>query len=114
MQQNYTDGIFHGGCQRVVQCAPRARLDPHKRVHTVDPTSVLGPMGGHRVETVGADEAECVAMAESQVDIQGGQLRSLTGWDLSKYDYTIVSKEGFIPISVKPTTSTTWLINNII
>jgi hypothetical protein len=69
---------------------------------------------GNRVETVGADDAECVAMAESQVDVQDGELRHLTGRDLSQYDYISVSKEGFIPISVRPTTSATRLINDII
>jgi hypothetical protein len=53
-------------------------------------------------------------MTESQVDVQSWQLRCLTGRDLSEYEYISVSREGFILISVKPMTSTTRLINDII
>jgi hypothetical protein len=38
------------------------------------------------VEVVQADEDMCVAVAESQVDIQGGKMKCLTGRDLMGYD----------------------------
>jgi hypothetical protein len=37
-------------------------------------------------EVVQADEDMCVAVAESQVDIQGGKMKCLTGRDLMGYD----------------------------
>jgi hypothetical protein len=69
---------------------------------------------GDQVEVVEADEATCVAMAETQVDVQDGCMECLTGRDLTDYDYVSVSKDGFIPISVKPMTSSTRLTNNIL
>jgi hypothetical protein len=38
----------------------------------------------------------------------------LTRHDLTEYDYVSVGKHGFIPISVKPTTSITRLTNDIV
>jgi hypothetical protein len=61
---------------------------------------------------VGADEEACIAMVESQVDIQCGLMRCLTGRDLAEYDYMSINKDGFVPISVKPTRSMTQLSNN--
>jgi hypothetical protein len=69
---------------------------------------------GNQVEAVTADDTECVAVAESQVDVQGGQVECLTGRDLSDYDYVSVSKDGFVPISVKPMTSAIRLTDDII
>jgi hypothetical protein len=48
-----------------------------------------------------------IAVAESQVDVQDGQMRCSTGRDLVEYDYVSVGKEGFITISVKPMISMT-------
>jgi hypothetical protein len=53
-------------------------------------------------------------VAESQVDVQGGHMSCLTEKDLVKYDYVSVGKEGFAPISVKPTTSATWLTRDLV
>jgi hypothetical protein len=36
----------------------------------------------NEVEVVQADEDVCIAMTESQVDIQGGKIKCLTGRDL--------------------------------
>jgi hypothetical protein len=66
------------------------------------------------VEVVGADEAACVAVAKSQVDIQGGRMGCLTRRDLSDYDYMSVGKDGFVLICVKPMTSSTRLMNDVI
>jgi hypothetical protein len=64
------------------------------------------------VEVVEADEAACVAMAEAWVDVQEGHMGCLTGRDLTDYNYISVSKDGFIPISIRPTTSSTWLADD--
>jgi hypothetical protein len=57
---------------------------------------------GDAVEVVQADEDVCIAVTESQVDIQGGKMKCLTGRDLMGYDYVSVGKDGFVSISVKP------------
>jgi hypothetical protein len=69
---------------------------------------------GDQVEIIVGDVTECVAMAESQVDIQGGQLRCLIGRDLSEYNYVSISKDGFILISVNATMSSTRLTDDIV
>jgi hypothetical protein len=66
------------------------------------------------VEVVEVDDSPCVNVAESQVDVQGGHMSCLTEKDLLKYDYVSVGKEGFAPISVKPTTSATWLTRDLV
>jgi hypothetical protein len=48
----------------------------------------------NEVEVVKADEDVCIAVVESQVDIQGGKMMCLIGRDLLGYDYVSVSKEG--------------------
>jgi hypothetical protein len=63
---------------------------------------------------VEANEVACVAMAETQVDLQHGCIDCLTGRDLTDYNYVSVSKDRFIPISVKPMTSLTRLTNNVL
>jgi hypothetical protein len=52
---------------------------------------------------VQADEDVCIAVTESQVNIQGGKMKCLTGRDLMGYDYVSISKDEFVPISVKST-----------
>jgi hypothetical protein len=54
------------------------------------------------VEVIQADEDVCIVVIESQVDIQGGEMKCLTGWDLMGYDYISIDKDGFVPISVEP------------
>jgi hypothetical protein len=41
---------------------------------------------GDAVEVVGADNSTCVALTESQEDFQDGEVKCLTGRDLSEYD----------------------------
>jgi hypothetical protein len=65
---------------------------------------------GDEVEVVQADEDVCIAVIESQVDIQGGKMKCLTGRDLMGYDYVSIGKDGFVPISVKPVIGATWLL----
>jgi hypothetical protein len=57
---------------------------------------------GDEVEVFQADEEVCVAVAKSQIDILGGKMESLSGKDLTGYDYISVGKDGFVPTSVKP------------
>jgi hypothetical protein len=44
-----------------------------------------------------------VAIAEAQEGLQDGEVKCLTGQDLSEYDYVNVAKWGFVPVNVKPT-----------
>jgi hypothetical protein len=60
------------------------------------------------VEVVQADEDMCIVVTESQVSIQGGKMKCLTGRDVS------VGKDGFVPISVKPTIGATWLAHDLV
>jgi hypothetical protein len=66
------------------------------------------------VEVVQADEDVCIAMIDSQVDIQGGKMKCLTGRDLLGYDYISISNEGFVPISVKPAIRVTRLAHDLV
>jgi hypothetical protein len=69
---------------------------------------------GDRVEITEADDSKCVAMAESHVNIQGGEMGCLWGQDLMGYDYVSVNKNGFIPITVKLMMSETRLLNGVV
>jgi hypothetical protein len=69
---------------------------------------------GDEVEVVQADEDVCIAVAESQVDIQEGNMKCLTGTDLMGYNYVSISKDGFVPISVKPAIGATRLAHNLV
>jgi hypothetical protein len=65
------------------------------------------------VEVIQADEEVCIAVAESQVDILGGKMECLSSKDLMWYNYISVSKDGFVPISVKPTIGATQLAQDL-
>jgi hypothetical protein len=71
-------------------------------------------MFGDEVEMVQANEGVCIAMTESQVDIQGGKMKCLTDRDLSSYDYISVGKDGFVPKSVKPAIGATRLAHDLV
>jgi hypothetical protein len=60
---------------------------------------------------VQADEEVCIAVAESQVDILGGQMECLSDKDLMGYDY--ISKDGFVLISVKSAISVSQLAHDL-
>jgi hypothetical protein len=34
--------------------------------------------------------------------VKNGEIACVSGWDLSEYDYVSVSKDGIVPVSVKP------------
>jgi hypothetical protein len=67
---------------------------------------------GDQVEVVEANEGSCIAMTESLVEVQGNLMRCLTRRDLFEYDYVSISRDGFVPISVKPMRSMTQLNNS--
>jgi hypothetical protein len=49
---------------------------------------------GDLVEVVEADDIAYVAVTESQVDVQDGQVKCLTGQDLTEFDYVSIGKDG--------------------
>jgi hypothetical protein len=53
-------------------------------------------------------------VTESQVDIQGGKMKCLTGRDLTGYNYVSIGKDWFVPISVKPMIGATWLAHDLV
>jgi hypothetical protein len=66
------------------------------------------------VEVVQADEDVCIAITESQVNIQDRKMKCLTARDLMGYDYISVGEDGFIPISVKPAIGATQLAHDLV
>jgi hypothetical protein len=69
---------------------------------------------GDEVEVVQANEEVCIAMTESQVDIQGGKMKCFIGRDLLGYNYVSVGKDGFVPISVKPAIGANRLAHDLV
>jgi hypothetical protein len=69
---------------------------------------------GDDVEVVQADEDVCIAVAESQVNIQEGNMKCLTGTDLMGYNCVSINKDGFVPISVKPVIGVTRLAHDLV
>jgi hypothetical protein len=61
-----------------------------------------------------AEDMACVATTDTQVDVQGGRMSCLMGRDLTEYNYVSVGKDGFIPISVKPMTNATRLVDDVV
>jgi hypothetical protein len=57
---------------------------------------------GDEIELVEVDDSADIAMAESQAEVQDGEVKCLTERDLSEYDYVSVGQRGFIPVNVKP------------
>ena len=55
------------------------------------------------VEVIEADNSSCIALTEAPVDWQHGDMRCLTGRDLSDYDYISIGRDGFVPINAQPT-----------
>jgi hypothetical protein len=66
------------------------------------------------VEVVQANEDVCIAIAKSQVDIEEGNMMCLTSIDLMGYDYMSISKDGFVPISVKLVIGATRLAHDLV
>ena len=55
------------------------------------------------VEVIHADNSACVALADALVDWQHPNATCLTGRDLSEFDFLSATKNGFVPVSLKPT-----------
>jgi hypothetical protein len=66
------------------------------------------------VEVVPADEDVCITMTESKVNIQGKNMKCLTGRDLMGYDYVSIGKDRFVPISVKSAIDATRLAHDLV
>jgi hypothetical protein len=58
---------------------------------------------GDDIEIVHIEEQVCVAATEAQDEMQNGDVAYLSGQDLSDYDYISVSRDGLVPVNVKPT-----------
>jgi hypothetical protein len=56
---------------------------------------------GNDIEVVHADTSACVAMADSSIWTYE-DVKCLSGLDLLDYDFLSVSKDGFVPVQVKP------------
>ena len=54
------------------------------------------------MEVIEADSSACIALTDTSVDWQHGEMRCLTGRDLSDYDYISIGKDGFVPINAQP------------
>ena len=54
------------------------------------------------VELIEADNSACIALTEAPVDWQHGEMRCLTGRDLSEYAYINIGRDGFVPINAQP------------
>jgi hypothetical protein len=52
---------------------------------------------------VRAYELACVATTELQEGLYEGEVKCLTGRDLSEYDYISVGCDGFVLVNVQPT-----------
>jgi hypothetical protein len=66
------------------------------------------------VEVVQANEDVCITVAKSQVNTQEGNMKCLTGMDLTGYDYVSIGKDGFVQISVKPAIGATRLTHDLV
>jgi hypothetical protein len=56
---------------------------------------------GDDTEVIHADTSACVAMANSSIWTYE-DVKCLSGLDLSYYDFRSVSKDGFVPVHIKP------------
>jgi hypothetical protein len=55
-----------------------------------------------KIEVVHADASTYIALADAMADWQHGGAQCLSGMDLTGYDFLSISKEGFVPVSIKP------------
>jgi hypothetical protein len=51
---------------------------------------------------VHANASAYIALADATVDWQHGSTQCLLGKDLTGYNFLSISREGFVPVSVKP------------
>jgi hypothetical protein len=62
------------------------------------------------IEVVHMDTSAYIALADAMADWHHGGAQWLLGRDLTWYDFLSVSKEGFVPVSIRPTFEA-WLGN---
>jgi hypothetical protein len=55
-----------------------------------------------KIEVVHTDASTYIALADTTTEWQHGRTECLSGKDLTWYDFLSISKEGFVPVSVKP------------
>jgi hypothetical protein len=55
------------------------------------------------IEVVHVDASAYITLADVMADWKHGTAQCLSGKDLTCYNFLSVSKEGFVPMSVKPT-----------
>jgi hypothetical protein len=55
------------------------------------------------IEVVCADTSAYIALVNATADWQHGSIQCLSGKDLTGYDFFSIFNEGFIPVSVEPT-----------
>jgi hypothetical protein len=58
------------------------------------------------VEVVHTDVLTYIALADTTANWQHGSTQCLSGKDLTSYDFLSISKDGFVPVSVQPTSRT--------
>jgi hypothetical protein len=51
---------------------------------------------------VHADASVYIALADATTDWQHGSAQCLSGKDFLGYDFLSISKDGFVPVSIKP------------
>jgi hypothetical protein len=56
-----------------------------------------------KIEVVHTNVSTYITLANAMTDYKHGSAQRLSGNDLTCYDFLSVSKEGFVPMSVKPT-----------
>ena len=54
------------------------------------------------MKVIEADNSSFIALTDAPVDWQHGEMRCLTGRDLSDYDYISIGRDGFVPINAQP------------
>jgi hypothetical protein len=52
---------------------------------------------------VGTNDSACIVVAETQGDLHDREMKCLSGWDLSDFDFVGMGHSGFVPVNVKPT-----------
>jgi hypothetical protein len=62
------------------------------------------------IEVVHVDASAYIALTDATADWQHGIAQCPSGKDLVGYDFLSISKDGFVPFSVKPA-SDAWLSN---
>jgi hypothetical protein len=116
LEQDHAYGFLRGGHEGALQHVSREDSIHAKECVPSTLHQCVIQWVGDKVVVVQADEDVFVAVVvtESQVDIQVGKMKCLTGRDLMGYDYVSIGKDRFVPISVKPAISVTQLAHDLV